>query len=45
LAENDAQQKTRIEQLEEESTKLTSEKEQVQSSHQRKIDVRLRNKF
>ncbi|CAF2255913.1 unnamed protein product [Rotaria magnacalcarata] len=39
LVENDGQQKTRIEQLEEVSTKLTSEKEQIQASHQRKIDA------
>ncbi|CAF4777199.1 unnamed protein product, partial [Rotaria socialis] len=39
LVESDAQQKARIEQLEEESTKLTSEKEHIQSSHQRKIDA------
>ncbi|CAF4722683.1 unnamed protein product, partial [Rotaria sp. Silwood2] len=38
LVENTAQQKARIEQLEEELTKITSEKEQIQSSYQRKID-------
>ncbi|CAF2841556.1 unnamed protein product [Rotaria sp. Silwood2] len=39
LVENTAQQKARIEQLEEELTKITSEKEQIQSSYQRKIDT------
>jgi hypothetical protein len=39
--EDAATQKTRIEQLEEELAKMTSEKELLQTSFQRKIDVRL----
>jgi len=41
LIEDTTVQKTRIGQLEEELTKVTSEKEQIQSSYQRKIEVRL----
>ncbi len=38
-------QKTRIEQLGGELTKVTTEKEQIQSAYQRKIDVRSKQIF
>ncbi len=41
LIEDTTVQKTRIGQLEEELTKVTSDKEQIHSSYQRKIEVRL----
>ncbi len=45
LIEDTTVQKTRIGQLEEELTKVISEKEQVQSTYQRKIDVRSSENF
>jgi hypothetical protein len=43
LLEDASIQKTRIEQLGGELTKVTTEKEQIQSAYQRKIDVRFRS--
>jgi len=43
LLEEASIQKTRIEQLGGELTKVTTEKEQIQSAYQRKIDVRFRS--
>jgi len=45
LIEDTTVQKTRIGQLEEELTKAISEKEQIQSTYQRKIDVRSSENF
>ena len=40
LTEENLNQKTKIEELEETLTKINDEKEQIQSTFQRKLDVR-----